>query len=327
MPTDRSIPRNISFYDATHPDVALGGFLQNGSVTKANFLDILAILLVIEGGPILVQERTSSHIVSRTDVPLETGVYDIYSEGMCYVSPMYKATKLLIPTPSIQVSDQPWIHRLTSYGTPRRVDNFRDEIHNRDRKCVISGLSMPRFLMQAQKLIAFEAVHIFPPERNSLWIQHNCQQWITDMDDAICSSKINSAQNGFLLQKTVQQLFDQYLVSVNPDDNYKVVVFTDDLLGLDGRILDPACRSPADPHRVSDEALRWHFRQSVLANVRRGGEPVFEHDFPPGYDMVREILAGPYGQERFELEIASRLRRVSKDNHSRPGETPPQLTN
>jgi len=97
--------------NATHPDVALGGVLQNGSMTKANFLDILAILLVVEGSPIRVQERTSSHIVSRTEVPLETVVYDIYSEGMCYVSPIDKAAQLLIPAASIQVSDEPWIHR------------------------------------------------------------------------------------------------------------------------------------------------------------------------------------------------------------------------
>ena len=131
------------------------------------------------------------------------------------------------------------------------------------------------------------------------------------MGDAIGSSKINSAQNGFLLQRTVQQLFDQYLISVNPDDGYKVVALTFDLLGLDGRILDPACRNPTDPHRVSDQALRWHYRQSVLANVRRGGEPIFEHDFPPGTDMVGEIRAGPYGRERFELEMGARLREVA----------------
>jgi hypothetical protein len=45
-------------------------------------------------------------------------------------------------------------------------------------------------------------------------------------------------------------------------------------------------------------------RQCVLANVRAAGEPTFEHDFPPGTDMVRE---GPYGQERFEMELAARL--------------------
>ena len=57
MSTARSHRRNVSFYDSTQPDVALGGFVQNGSITKANFLDILAILLVIEGSPMCEQER------------------------------------------------------------------------------------------------------------------------------------------------------------------------------------------------------------------------------------------------------------------------------
>ncbi|KAG0136488.1 hypothetical protein HOY82DRAFT_583341 [Tuber indicum] len=226
------------------------------------------------GSPIRVQERISSHIVSRTDVPLKRGAYDIYSEG------------------SIRVSDEPWIYRLTSHIATRRDDRFRHEISHRDRKCVISGLSLPEALVPVHNFIGSEA-------------------WFTDMDDATGSSKINSAQNGFLLQGAVTQLFDQYLVTVNPDDGYMVVVFYIDLLGLDGRILDPGCRNPTDPHSVSDQVRRWHYRQPVLANVRRGGEPLLEHDFTPGTDMVGEILAGPYARERFELEIAARLREVS----------------
>ncbi|KAG0640478.1 hypothetical protein HOY80DRAFT_1041749 [Tuber brumale] len=105
-------------------------------------------------------------------------------------------------------------------------------------------------------------------------------------------------------------MFDAYFITVNPDDGYKVVVFDIDLFGCDGKILDPVCRNPADPHCVSDQLLRWHFHQSVLANVRGTGEPIFEHDFPPGTDMVGEILAGPYARERFELEIVARLREV-----------------
>ncbi|KAG0636524.1 hypothetical protein HOY80DRAFT_352467 [Tuber brumale] len=165
----------------------------------------------------------------------------------------------------------------------------------------------PKILIQANDWTSFEAAHIFPPEHESLWIRSNYGPWITDMDDAAGSSKINSSQNGFLLRADVHQMFKQYLISVNPDDGYKVVVFTIDRSGLDGRILDPVCRSPADPHPVSDQLLRWHFRQSVLANMRGAGEPIFEHDFPPGTDMVGEILAGPYAQERFELEIAARF--------------------
>jgi hypothetical protein len=85
------------------------------------------------------------------------------------------------------------------------------------------------------------------------------------------------------------------------------VVFGIDMLGVDGRSLDPVCRNPADPHRVSDKLLRWHFRQSVLANMRGASEPVFEHDFA-GKDMMAEIRERPCAKERFELELEARSR-------------------
>ncbi|KAG0132636.1 HNH endonuclease-domain-containing protein [Tuber indicum] len=292
MPQNRSRLRNVSYDDATKPDIPLGGFVQNGSITETNFHDILGILLVVEG-PLRVQMRISSRIVSRTDAPLETGVYDIYCDT------------------SIQVSDEPWIYRLSSPNTCGREDRFNHEISNRDRKCVISGISNPEILIQANIWTTFEAAHIFPLEHESLWTQRDYGQWVEDIDDATGSSTINSPQNGFLLQSDVHRMFDQYLISVNPDDGYKVVVFTIDFLGHDGKILDPVCRNPADPHRVSDQLLRWHFRQSVLANMRGAGEPIFEHDFPSGTDIAGEIMAGPYGQERFALEIAARLRGVA----------------
>jgi len=89
MSLNRSLLRNVYFHDATKPDEVLGGFVQNGSITEATFLDILGILLVVEGNPIRVQERLSGHIVSRTDIPLKKGVYDIYCDSMRYISPIY----------------------------------------------------------------------------------------------------------------------------------------------------------------------------------------------------------------------------------------------
>jgi len=41
--------------------------------------------------------------------------------------------------------------------------------------------------------------------------------------------------------------------------------------------------------------------------MRGAGEPIFEHDFPPGTDMMTEIQEGPYAQERLEMEFAVRL--------------------
>ncbi|KAG0129721.1 hypothetical protein HOY82DRAFT_610319 [Tuber indicum] len=243
MSSNRSHQPNVFFYNGTHPDIALGGLLQNESITEENFLNILGILLVVPAGPLSVQERILGHVVSRSSMVLETAI--------------------------IQVSDEPWIFQLTSQIAPARQDQFSYEVRHWDRKCIISGLSNPELLIQANNWIGFVA--------------------ITDIDSATGSLKINSPQNGFLLQ----------------------VVFTMDFLYSDGRTLDPACCNAADPHCVSDQLLRWHFCQSVLANVRGTGEPTFEHDFPLGTDMLSEIQAGPYARERFELEIAARLRAVA----------------
>src|SRR5437773_1112457 len=80
MNIDRSSGRNVHFYDALAPGVALGGLIQNGSITEKNFLDILGIVLVATA-PIRVKKRTSSYVLARTDQPLQTGDYDVYCDG------------------------------------------------------------------------------------------------------------------------------------------------------------------------------------------------------------------------------------------------------
>lgn len=99
---------------------------------------------------------------------------------------------------------------------------------------------------------------------------------------------------------------------------FALILFSLNNDGVDGRILDPVCCDPADPHHVSDQLLRWHFRQSVLANMREAGVPVdvFEYDFPLGTgeirdEMITELrsnIEGPLAQERFELELSYRPR-------------------
>jgi len=247
--------------------------------------------------------------------------YTISTLMVSYFFPIYQTAQLLIFPASIQVTNEPWIPRSISHSTAASDSTFCHKVRNRDRRCVISGLINPAGHIQANNWGGFQAAHIFPPEHESLFTRCDYGQWITNIDDTLGTAKIDSCQNGFLVDSVTHTKFDQYLISVNPDDSYKIVVFDIDIFGLDGRILDPVCRNPDDPHRVSDELLRWHFHQSILANVRGAGEPIFEHDFPPGHDMVGEILAGPYGQERFRLEIARRLRGFPKDNPFRPRET------
>jgi hypothetical protein len=41
--------------------------------------------------------------------------------------------------------------------------------------------------------------------------------------------------------------------------------------------------------------------------MKGAGEPVFEHDFPLGSDMIGSILKGPKAAERMEFELFNRL--------------------
>ncbi|KAL2130893.1 hypothetical protein VTI74DRAFT_5823 [Chaetomium olivicolor] len=100
-------------------------------------------------------------------------------------------------------------------------------------------------------------------------------------------------------------MFDSYAVSINPDDNHKIVCFLPDSHGIAGQYLD--CHLLDDERRPPDELFRWHFRQAVLANMRGNGEPVLEFDFPPGSDVIGEIIRGPKAAERMEAELFGRL--------------------
>jgi HNH endonuclease len=149
----------------------------------------------------------------------------------------------------------------------------------------------------------FKAAHIFPLAYEGHWIDQNYDRWITIQP--IRGGSINSVQNGLLLDANIHQLFNVYGISINPDDNYKVIAFRPTGRNIEGKHLNQ--EHFTRPDAPVDSLLRWHFRQAVLANMRGAGEPIFEHDFPPGSDMVGDILRGPKAAERMEFELFNRL--------------------
>lgn len=215
--------------------------------------------------------------------------------------------KLLIPIGSIIVNNEPWLVRTTSLHTGTRVAAFRDSIRERDRGCVITG----RVALDAEygDWTGFQAAHIFPLAYEGNWREHGLSRWITIPPATESAGSINSVQNGMLLKADIHARFDSYAFSINPDDNFKIVCFACDGDGIAGTHLDQ--QFLIDPRRSVNQVLRWHFRQAVLANMRGAGEPVFETDFPPGSDMIGEIVNGPRAAERLEFEFFSRLAGVT----------------
>ncbi|KAF1808661.1 hypothetical protein P152DRAFT_462221 [Eremomyces bilateralis CBS 781.70] len=280
VPRDRSEGRDVHVYDANDSTTVLGGLVLTNGVTNSNFYSMVDILVLFTSCFELQHEETK---VERNDDPLQPGKYYIIAAG------------------PFSVNNEPWLLRTISHSTGTRTDSFRNAIRSRDRRCVISGQKAVGAYRNNWR--GFEAAHVFPLAYEGDWTQHGYDRWITIPPEK--GGTINSVQNGMLLRTDIHQLFDSYDLSIDPDDNYKIVFFSDDGAGLAGKCLDQEFRN--NPQRPVDPLLRWHFRQAVLANMRGAGEPQFEHDFPPGSDMVGDILNGPKAAERMEFELFNRL--------------------
>jgi len=277
---DRSEGRDIHVYDANERTTLIGGLILTNGVTNANFYSMVEIVVLFTSNFEVRKEDDTK--IERNDDPLQPGKYYIAADS------------------SFSLNDEPWLVRTISLSTGTRIQSFRNAIRLRDRRCVISG---QRAL--GVRWRGFEAAHIFPLAYEGHWNDNGYGRWITIPPENDKGGSINSVQNGLLLRSDIHQLFDGYDLSINPDDHYKITCFSPDGSGLAGKYLDQDFLD--DPQRPVDQLLRWHFRQAVLANMRGAGEPSFEHDFPPGSDIVGDILHGPKAAERMEFELFSRL--------------------
>lgn len=127
--------------------------------------------------------------------------------------------------------------RILSHSVSGKEDRFRDGIRQRDGKCVLSGFL--NLNADLNDWSPFEAAHVFPLEKEDLWIHNNYNTWVTDMDAVTGSSKISSCQNGLLIRRDLHTMFDNYLISINPNvskskKDYYCTLFTDIL--FEGRL-------------------------------------------------------------------------------------------
>ncbi|TAQ84706.1 hypothetical protein B7494_g6967 [Chlorociboria aeruginascens] len=281
MPSNRSAARSVHIFDARDRSSSIGGLRLSNGVTCANFHSMIEIFVLFDGDYTLQDD--SGTAIEKNESPLQPGNYYI-------VSPR-----------AISINNEQTLLRTISLNTGIRVQAFRDAVRARDKRCVITGKKAA--YAEYGEWAGFEAAHIFPLAYEQHWTEFNYNRWISITPSQ--GETINSVQNGLLLRGDIHQLFDIYYFSINPDDNYKIVCFGIDGDQIAGKCLDRQLLS--DPQRPVDQLLRWHFRQAVLVNMRGAGEPVFEHDFPPGLDMIGNITEGPKAAERMEFELFNRF--------------------
>ncbi|KAK9384573.1 hypothetical protein V1515DRAFT_641098 [Lipomyces mesembrius] len=186
---------------------------------------------------------------------------------------------LIVTSDTICITDEPCITRIISQSSTGRDSTFRAQVRERDGKCVITGTINSR--ADRDNWSSFHAAHIFPLSSEEYFVQSGFPRATRGLTHARMACLCGPICMSNLMDFRTQT--------------------------MDWRILDPVCRDPSDNRRIRDELLRWHFRQAVLANMREAGEPTFETDFPPGTDMMGEILSGPTAAKRMEAELFSRL--------------------
>ncbi|KAG0643605.1 HNH endonuclease-domain-containing protein [Tuber brumale] len=276
---DRSAWRNTFLYDSNNRDTVLGGLWATPGITNANLYSMLEIFCLFSNTFELYDEDGQS--VGKDEAQLLAGNYYIVTEG------------------TIILTNEVPLLRTISLQSGTRVAAFRDEVRERDRACVFTAIRSGRWR-------ALQAAHIFPLAYEGYWNDHNYGRWITIPPANHSHGLINSVQNGILLTSDMHQYFDSYDLTINPDDNYKIVSFAEESLqyNIAGQLNQSFLDNPLRP---VDQLLRWHFRQAVLTNMKGAGEPCFETDFPPGTDMMGEIMNGPKAGERMEFELFSRF--------------------
>ncbi len=75
----RALGRNVFFHDIRHPDTILGGLILSNGVTKANFYQMVEIVLIISEDYFL-QNPEGEKVLRNVD-PLLPGNYYVVTDG------------------------------------------------------------------------------------------------------------------------------------------------------------------------------------------------------------------------------------------------------
>ncbi|KAF3113168.1 hypothetical protein TWF706_010157 [Orbilia oligospora] len=300
MPADRQAGRTVFFFLSSSPDDCIGGCMHH-NFTQQDLYEFIDILVFAQASDTRVgslpDERAFEIRMRGNNTALENNADIPLSPGDYIIAPKFSSVTLY-------VSDELYLDRGLSHSVTPRDSAFRDKIRHRDRGCVLSGVINKAADRGNWK--AFEAAHIWPLSKGTEWVRQNAGRWVTDSDGLSNEDKMNSPQNGILLSSNSHTLFNSHTLAVNPEANYRVYAFDDDNFGYSEKYMSvPALQNGEVGAR--DTLLQWHFRQSVLANMRGAGEPIWDYGPNEEGDVVGRLLSSDHTMTRLGEEVGARL--------------------
>ena len=160
MALDLNTLRNVKFADLRSPDVELGGLLVTSGMTNAIFYTIVAIAIDQDAAKFGLQDSSNGEAVARDDSPLRPGLYLIVSDQ---------------PATS---SKKAFFTRAMSKSTGTRLESFKNQVRDRDRRCVITKAEA-RHGPVYNLWTGFESAHIVPIAYSSEWRRRGLSDLIT----------------------------------------------------------------------------------------------------------------------------------------------------
>ena len=186
----RELGRNVYIYSDKDLSTILGGLVATPGITNSNLYSMIEIILKLTKEYTLNNEAGMA--IPRDDQSLKPGKYIIVTAGL------------------LTLSDQLWLPRMSQVTTRAQDIAFVNAVRGRDRGCIITG--QPAWHAEFGLWYGFKAVHLFPPEFQENWNDYNLVELIGNPEDTI-----NSAHNGILLESQMADLFEGYVISINPD--------------------------------------------------------------------------------------------------------------
>lgn len=187
----RGLGRNIHIYSSNLCAI-LGGLVCTEGMTNRNFYSMVEIMFEFDS-PFGLR-KPGGEAIPRDDQCLEPGNYAISTDG------------------SFTYSEERWLPRTYDIEIETQHELFTTAVRERDGGCVITG--QPVETREFGLWVGFDAVHIFPPSFPQQWIDYGFDTSVTPSDS---DDSINSAQNGILLTRQMRALFEDYIISINPD--------------------------------------------------------------------------------------------------------------
>ncbi|PWN21558.1 hypothetical protein BCV69DRAFT_298564 [Microstroma glucosiphilum] len=147
--------------------------------------------------------------------------------------------------------------------------NFARRVRQRDTACCITGRTKAAC---GDDWMTFAAVHIFPPEYIAMWKAEGAGDLVEDDGPGQGEARIDSVQNGLLMQWTEAVHWELHNITVDVDDDYAIIDFTQSGEYAGRRlIMDRSVEGKLQP---LDALLQGHYLQSILANLRGPGKGV-----------------------------------------------------